>query len=255
MVMETSGFPEPMGIIFNRIIMNSNEVTSISLSGEWDHSVSADVQNAWLATMGMHFKIPDWVRDMDGMSGKKYRCFINNLVGITDDARYIEIGTWAGSTACSALYGNKVKGVCIDNWSEFGGPKDRFLSNVERVKCSDIDFRFIEDDFRNVDYSSIGKFNIYMFDGPHKHEDQYDALIKVLPALDDVFVFVVDDWNWESVRTGTLQAIAETNCKVMSCIEIRTTTDNSHPLTHTHQNSDWHNGYFIAVIEQHGVTP
>jgi hypothetical protein len=48
-----------------------------------------------------------------------------------------------------------------------------------------ISFRFIEDDFRKINYTDIGKFNVYLFDGPHDEEDQYDGIALAQPALDD----------------------------------------------------------------------
>jgi hypothetical protein len=49
---------------------------------------------------------PDYTRKNVGMSGQKYRTFINNLVGFTEDARYLEVGCWRESTPTAALYGN-----------------------------------------------------------------------------------------------------------------------------------------------------
>ena len=62
---------------------------------------------------------------MEGMSGTKTRHFYNNLLN-KDEARYLEIGTWKGSSVCSAMYKNHATVVCIDNWSEFNGPKREF---------------------------------------------------------------------------------------------------------------------------------
>jgi hypothetical protein len=70
-------------------------------------------------------KLTDDILSMEGMTGKKTRHFYNNLLN-TEDARYLEIGCWKGSSVCSAMYGNKAKIVCIDNWSEFEGPKTEF---------------------------------------------------------------------------------------------------------------------------------
>jgi hypothetical protein len=123
--------------------------------------------------------LPDFIRAIDGMSGQKYRTFINNLVGSHPDARYLEIGSWTGSTATAALYGNSVRAVCIDNWSQFGGPKATFVANIERVLSPTIDFQFIEKDFRSIDYTVIGNFNVYLFDGPHEERDQYDGIMVV----------------------------------------------------------------------------
>ena len=71
-------------------------------------------------------KIDEDILDMNGMSGKKTRHFYNNLCSM-EDARYLEIGVWKGSTLCSAMCNNENL-IClgIDNWSEFGGPKNVF---------------------------------------------------------------------------------------------------------------------------------
>jgi hypothetical protein len=152
------------------------EETAIRLYGDWDSPEADILSTALINALAMEHKLPDWIRYMEGMSGKKYRYLINNLVGLTPDARYLEIGSHSGSTACSALWGNKCKATCIDNWSEFGGPKNQFHENINQVLTSDIDFKFIESDFRKVDYSNIGKHNIYLFDGTHFEQDQYDGV-------------------------------------------------------------------------------
>lgn len=226
-----------------------SEETSITLTGEWNTSEAEILSTAWLDALAMNHKLPDWIRYMDGMSGKKYRYFINNLVAATPDARYLEIGSHAGSTACSALYGNKLRATCIDNWSEFGGPKDQFMSNIEQVLTDDIDFQFIEKDFRAVDYSSIGKYNIYMFDGPHLQQDQYDGIDLVKDALDDLYVLIVDDYNWSIIRNGTEAALDHVGHKVIAQIEVLTYIGDGHPVI-SHQYSDWHDGYLIALVSK-----
>ena len=120
-------------------------------------------------------KLPNWILEMDGMSGRKYRHFINNIIDSLEDPRYLEIGCWKGSTSCSAIFGNEVKSYCIDNWSEFGGPKNVFCENVQKCadECNDIEIIFEEADFRKINYTEIGKYNVYLFDGPHEEEDQY----------------------------------------------------------------------------------
>jgi hypothetical protein len=184
---------------------------------------------------------------MDGMSGKKYRMLINNLIRGLDNPRYLEIGTWAGSTLCSAISGNTVQATAIDNWSEFGGPKAQFFKNIERFKTPNANLSFLEKDFRSVDYTQLGCFNVYMFDGPHAAADQFDGIALVQPALDDEFILVVDDWNHKPAREGTLKALHDLNLSIVHCYEIRTTLDGTHP-TVARQASDWHNGYLMAVV-------
>ena len=71
-------------------------------------------------------------------------------------------------------------------------------------------------------------------------------------ALDDEYVLIVDDFNWSKVRKGTFDGIRDLGHKVISSIEIRTTEDDSHPQL-SGKNSNWHNGYFIAVISKNLV--
>jgi predicted O-methyltransferase YrrM len=211
--------------------------------------LTAQVRHALAAaSMGLSDMDPT-VLDIRGMSGRKYRMFINNLIRGMDDARYLEVGTWAGSTLCSAISGNSVRAIAIDNWSEFGGPKDVFQENLKKFSSAESDVRFIESDFRKIDFGELGKFNVYLFDGPHSEQDQYDGIKLALPALDECFVLIIDDWNWERVRLGTARAIRDLGLEALYSVEIRSTLDNSHP-TVIMENSDWHNGYFIAVLRK-----
>ncbi|MDX2143160.1 MAG: class I SAM-dependent methyltransferase [Rhodospirillaceae bacterium] len=190
------------------------------------------------------------IYSIDGMSGRKYRFFINALIRSLADARYLEVGTWRGSTLCSAVHGNKVRAVAIDNWSEFGGPKDVCMANLKRFMTPENSVHVIEGDFRAVDYRDIGTFNVYLFDGPHEEKDQYDGLAMALPAVDKEFVFVVDDWNWDKVRSGTFAAIEKCGLKVRFASEIRTDLPEPHKFEHAGRHTDWHNGYFISVLEK-----
>jgi hypothetical protein len=197
-------------------------------------------------------KLPPEVLGVQGMSGRKYRLFINNLIGSIEDARYLEVGVWMGSTLCSAIHGNKVRAVAIDNWSQFGGPVSQFLMNLSRFKTADARVSFLESDFRAVDFGSLGRFNVYLFDGPHQLQDQRDGISFALPALDDHCVLIVDDWNWEQVRQGTTLAIREAGLTVDYMAEIRTTLDNTHAPV-AGPESDWHNGYFVAAVSKGNV--
>lgn len=204
---------------------------------------------AWDKTSNGQHKLSNTILELSGMSGRKYRAFINNIIENIPDARYLEIGSWAGSTACSAMWKNSCTITCIDNWSEFGGPRDIFNSNIQTVLTPCIDFKFIESDFRQVDFNNIGKYNLYLYDGPHTGQDQYDGIRLALPALDNEFILIIDDWNWYQVQHGTKKALTELGLNIMLSLEITTTTDGSHGYPEC-EHSDWHNGYFLAVVSQ-----
>lgn len=221
--------------------------------------LTAKVDAALRAALDKNDLNPDkGIYGLDGMSGKKYRYFINHLVGSIPDARYLEIGCWMGSTLCSAIHGNAVQAVAIDNWSEFGGPKETFERNVKAFLTPEAYVTFIEADFRKVLFEKLQKtFNVYMFDGPHEAEDQYQGLSLPLPCLDDQFVFIVDDWNWGRVRAGTLEAVNRCPVRVLYAAELRTTLNDGSPPHllpledfRVVRNFDWHNGYYISVMQK-----
>jgi hypothetical protein len=192
-------------------------------------------------------KITNHIISMHGMTGTKTRHFYNNLLSYPD-SRYLEIGTWKGSSVCSAMCGNKAKVVCIDNWSQCGGPKDEFLFNFEKFKGEN-DATFIESDCYQVDVSTLPKFNIYMYDGEHSEENHYKALSHYYNCLDDIFIFIVDDWNGKEVRDGTIKSIQDLNLKVLYEKEIRLTWDNTH--TPIEQASEtWWNGIYVAILQK-----
>ena len=223
--------------------------TIIELEGDFDNPDAQRLNDALARSMRLDTKLPDWIIGMEGMSGRKYRILINHLVAATPNARYLEVGSWAGSTACSAMAGNKVRVRCIDDWSGFGGPREAFVAHVGRASSASVDFELLEMDFRLVNYSELGKFNIYLFDGPHSESDQYDGVTIAQPALDDTYLQIVDDWNWEAVRAGTMRAIRDLDLVQVASLRIRTSQDNKQPPINR-QNSDWHNGYGIFVLKR-----
>lgn len=239
----------------NFVIKDSHDFdTYFVIEQNGDSKYISNLQTSLEKAKNSQSKLPEWILAMRGMSGQKYRHLINNLIETVDDVRYLEVGCWRGSTSCSALYKNSVSAHCIDNWAEFGGPRNEFINNMRQcVNESDdlIEIQLEENDFRRVDYNQIGKYNIYFFDGPHEEDDQYDGVVVAQGALDDEFIFICDDWNWEKVRKGTERAFKDLNLNVLYSLDIRTTPDNSHPVEHNSmEKSDWHNGYFMAVCKK-----
>jgi hypothetical protein len=230
------------------MIRDTDEI-SIKLVGDFSSPLADKLQKATMSALELDHKLPDSVRLMSGMSGKKYRYLINNLISFIRDARYLEIGSWKGSTACAAMHGNKCKVTCIDNWSHHGTDNRDFFNNTKESLSDDIEFTVIEKDFREVDYTSLGKYNVYFFDGPHEEKDQYDGVALAQDALDHEYILIVDDYNFDRVRKGTQNAIKDLNLKVLAEVTVLSSIDNDTPTVH-HEKSEWHNGYYIAVIKK-----
>jgi hypothetical protein len=222
-------------------------------SGDFSETEGQALRAALEAAIDGRGKLPAEIRAIQGMSGQRYRTLINTLIQALNRPRYLEIGSWLGSTVAAALYGNSVAAVCIDNWSQFSGTREHFLENVKKAELNSNELRLIEQDFRKVDYGNIGKFNVFLFDGPHSEVDHSDAVLIAQPCLDERFVLIVDDWNWIAVRLGTMSGLLAAKCRVEASVQIRTTHDNSVPRI-AFEASDWHNGYFIAVCAKTAAT-
>lgn len=193
-------------------------------------------------------ELPAWVIGMSGMSGRRYRLLVNAVVRLVSRPVYLEVGSWSGSTAAAVLAGNSCEVICVDNWSEFGGPREEFLANTSRANTRRNRVQILEKDFREVDFSSLEpKANIYLFDGPHSERDQFDGIVMAMPALQNRFLLVVDDYNWASSRIGTERALVDLGVEVEASIRIRTNALRLGPAR-LFQESDWHNGYFLAVV-------
>lgn len=222
---------------------------TVNAFGDTLHPLAPAVRACFDAARTTERTLDPELLGMPGMSGWRYRQFINALVGAVPEPRYLEVGSWQGSTLCSAIAGNQLRATAIDNWSEFGGPAREFFANVSRYLTPGIALSVLARDFRAVRYEALGTHNIFLFDGPHEEQDQYDGISLALPALDMDFVLIIDDWNWDWVRRGTTRALRELGLPVSLAIEVRTSLDNSHGDPWC-EHSEWHNGYFIAAVSK-----
>jgi ADP-heptose:LPS heptosyltransferase len=180
-------------------------------------------------------------------SGRKFRMLVNRLIAEIGGARYLEIGSAAGSTLCTAVSGNRVSATAIGGWPAGGEAAQLFMRNAGRFLGTGARLTILEGDFRAVDYDGLGKSNVFLYAGPHDERDHRDAIDLVLPALGESFVLIVGDWNWDHVRRGTFDAIGENGLAVDLAIEVRTTSDGTTPQFRG-GDTDWHNGYLFAVL-------
>jgi hypothetical protein len=197
-------------------------------------------------------QLPSDLLAIPGMSGRRYRALINALIARAPNPRYLEVGAWAGSTLCAAVHNNACVATVIDNWSEFGGPVSHCFVNAAMYMTKSR-ISILNMDFRQAPFAGIGAYNIYLFDGPHSQQDHFDGLALAMPALDDEFIFIVDDWNWEGVRAGTLDAIDALGLETLATFEVDTSVAGQSPNTAglaSDNVSDWHNGYFMAVLRK-----
>jgi hypothetical protein len=160
-------------------------------------------------------KLTQEILNLEGMSGNKTRHLYNNICNL-DGANYLEVGTWKGSSFISSIYKNNIKSIAIDNWSEFDGPKEEFLKNVEFF-CPESDYAFIEKDSFQITKEEVTRtlpsVDIFLYDGCHKYESHKNAIVHFSKFLSKFSIIIIDDWRnddlWERVQRGTYDGLKE----------------------------------------------
>ena len=196
-------------------------------------------------------KISSFAIQIEGMTGYKNKHFLNNLCSLKD-ATYLEIGCWKGSTLIAALYGNEstVKyALGIDNFSEynwfaFGTPRADFYRNIQRFLPDGL-AHFIEQDCFTLDKKAAIPYpvNIYFYDGDHTFSSQAQAFTYFDDVFEEVFIAIVDDWNFPDVKNGTRSAFSKLGYQVLNEWELGLNGING-------DVESWWNGLYIAVIKK-----
>lgn len=200
---------------------------------------------------------------MEGHSGSKTRHFYNNLLNATVPLNYLEIGSYMGSSFISAMYKNlNVHGIAVDsfdikycmNQEEADKRYNAFQDNVKKFLVNNEDIQHLKVDFRDLDLDSLPKLDVYLFDGDHCEEDQYDAFKLMYPCFADVCVVVIDDYNQLSVQSGTEMALAEMPDTIPFELKfkhiITYTTDGSRTPKWSVAFKEFWNGMGVFVLEK-----
>lgn len=193
-------------------------------------------------------KLSNEVRALPGMCGLRNRHFLNALCAF-DGCRYLEIGSHKGASLCAAMDGNAISAVAIDDWSQFGGPREDFLAAAAAHKgaCT---LQIIEQDCFTVDPAKLGLFDVFFYDGDHSADSHARALRRYYDSLNDHAVVIVDDWNWQTVREGTFRAMAELDIPVIFEKEIVLPEADVVDMPRHRGRTSWWNGIFVMVIDK-----
>ena len=121
---------------------------------------------------------------------------------------FVNVGVWNGFTLLVGMINNpNKKCIGIDNFSEFGGPRENFLKTFHRYKSEyhhffDMDYQKY---FKEVHQDPIG---FYIYDGPHSYEHQMNGLKLAEPFFADGCIILVDDTNVPHIRQSIDDFIA-----------------------------------------------
>lgn len=194
-----------------------------------------------------------------GFAGTAFRHFLNNL-GSVHGVRYLEVGTYNGTSLFSFVQGNENtigRAVAIDSWEQKNVPY--ILRSISAIKDSVIEALRLHKYDKVVtviakhcwDVSSNeviaalgGKANVYFYDAGHTARDHYVAIPHFLSSMESTFILIVDDWSWTSVKRGTYSALTSMPVEIVA--ELSIDTINSDP----DHNPQWHNGVGVFILRK-----
>lgn len=191
-------------------------------------------------------KLTNDVLSIDGMSSPKVRHLLNNLCS-RPDVSHLEIGAWKGSTWIGALYGNAgniKQAVAVDSWVKQAQAIEKdFQANCAKY-LPGYNYKVISQDAFKLDLKSVfeQKVNNYFYDADTTAKALEQAFTYYNSAFEDVFVVVIDDWNWTEVRKGTLEAFKKLGYEVLY--------DASMLAKFVGDRENWWNGLYVAVVRK-----
>ena len=215
-----------------------------------DHPIIENIESALDQALMQNSAIPEYCLKINGMSGIIYRHFINNFMNSIEDPRYLEVGSFQGSTLCAAIGGiENMYALAIDNFSYPDSNINIIRDNVEKTKGVNSNITVLDQDFNTFDLTKCGQFNVYMFDGDHSEEDHRLAITRIVPALEEISLIIIDDWNNHQgvishIKTGTYQGFKESGLEILYKFEVETNVNPPFP-------SPWHNGYGVFLVQKH----
>jgi len=117
--------------------------------------------------------------------------------------------------------------IGVDNFSEYGGPKDDFFDQFMKYRSHNHQFYEMDyvDYFKCYDGAPIG---VFIYDANHSYENQRRALELAEPHFSDDCVILIDDINYDEVHHATCDFVKSSSQQYRTLFH-QETYCNSHP--------------------------
>ena len=187
---------------------------------------------------------------VEGLTSLRMQKLIKQLA--EKSTNYLEVGSFLGATAVSALSSNNLKhAYFVDHWKENIQPqkddielpltsKEKFIENVKRYKGS-TECKVYDSDMYLVDTDQIKDIDFFMYDGPHDRLNTKDAVRYFSDCLSETSIILFDDANWDGVVEGAQQGLEAAGMEIL--YEKIWLNDEEDP-------NAWWNGFYIVVAKK-----
>jgi len=228
------------------------------------HSLTSLVESSLSLAVNCYRSLSDTSIGMNGMSGYKYRYFINNLMKQLTRPKYLEVGVMAGSSLSSAIDNvYDVEAMGIDRYSLTSSSLAQAQANAASVATATSTVNIVDNDFLSVNFTGLGPFNVYLYDCGRSQGGYESCLVHAQAALADDLLFIAGDWDHayggvdSELNTGIRTSIAQAGYNICYHVDIQT---GSYYETEGAPSSEvdstaWQNGYGIFVLSRSALVP
>jgi predicted O-methyltransferase YrrM len=190
--------------------------------------------------------------DISGLSCHRVRHLLNSICS-NQEIKYLEVGAYLGSTFCAAIQNNTLEAYAVDNWKITDiqpaennvkieqSSYEEFKLNVKKYKGNS-KIRVINADVKNLvpkDFHS--KVNFVFYDGDHNYQEQLEALEVIKDLVEDTFIVILDDANFEGVVESADEFIYKNHYKILFERKF---------LNSIEDDKMWWNGLYILILQK-----
>lgn len=171
---------------------------------------------------------------MKGHTGVLVRHLYNNLAAMPNTTALF-VQPYTGDGVCSALNGNSVTVVTVNDVTTYPTNMQALAANVDMFKGTNT-VTLHDVDWASMDLSGFPIINVVAYHGSNEAGRVNAALTRYLPVLANEFVVVIDDWS-----------ISQTRDWLNRCIN-----DNGITVEYSKDEGDLHEGGDPPVVDPAG---
>ena len=191
-----------------------------------------EFKNCKIKTGNESEKLKKALLQIDSMSTYATGHLINQICKkLKNDQLYLNIGCWKGFSLIAGMIETNCQVIGVDNFSEFGGPKETLVQNFNKYKNIKLHKFYELDyiDFFNKFEKEKKSINFYFYDGEHSYKNQYENLILVDQFLANDAIIMIDDINFIDVENASKDFVSKYSKNYKILREIKTANNHCHP--------------------------
>ena len=197
-------------------------------------------------------------KECRGLSGLKFRQYVQYLVKNLNEGSYLEVGIFKGYTILNTAVRTRTPHIAVDDFSQFdkdGQNKAIFLKGAEGLDHISLFDMHYEDYFASLD-NNKRDVGVYFFDATHDYRSQFMGIALATKTLLPGAIVLVDDANYHHVRYACYDLLkVYPSLKLLGemytpCHPMQMTSDQKHDALR-----GWWNGCIVMQYDPDGLLP